>query len=314
MDGEASALGDAKFKRGTQEPKQMIFDNGSKVYVGYCEHLIHIAQHNGPEWDEVLFEEAVQFMPEALSEISTRDRGSATAREAMYALGVMHGRTRYLTNPGGRAANFLEDFCILKQPDAEKYPHYDAKDYGDIKGDITDNPYLAENHKTSALGSLEAKRYEQLAEGRWDVFPGQFFSEWSKTQHVATLQPEDAQTVAALVYSYNAVGVFLVARLLARGRVYVETEWKFQYQTIPEVAAEISKRIAALGLSGLSIVAPADLFDDDTADDGTVKAESPAKTFARNNISLRAIDADDYGWQRIHDYLRNALCRPRACI
>jgi hypothetical protein len=284
-----------------------ILENDAQIYMGYCQNDADIAQHMGVEFDDVLFEEAVHFLPRAITDISTSDRGAGTSREARMVMGMPNtGRSRYLTNPGGRAMRVLEDFCIRREPDVKDYPHYDPRFYGHIHGDIRDNPYLAADYKTATLGGLDAARFEQLAEGRWDVFPGQFFTEWDKDKHIQVIEASDAPFVAALLYSYNAVGVFLVARLLPRGRLYVETLWKFQYQTIPEVASALSQRITALGLTSLPMVCPIEMAADDVADDGTVKAESPVTTFARHKISLRPIDANDYGWQRIHDHLRLA--------
>jgi hypothetical protein len=184
MHEEARLLGDATFLNSTSQPKQQRFENGSAVYMGYCQHTADIGQHLGNEWDRIVFEEAVHFLPRAIAEISARDRGSSTAREAMYALGRETGDCRYLTNPGGQAAMYLDDFCISKKPDAEEYPHYDPQFYGAIYGSITDNPYLSADYKSSVLGGLESARYQQLAEGRTDIFPGQFFSTFNPRLHV----------------------------------------------------------------------------------------------------------------------------------
>ena len=140
MPDEAAQLGDAKCFLGTNAPKHMKFENTSTVYFGYCQHRDDIAQHLGPEWDEVVFEEAVHFMDDAILEISARDRGSNSAREAMSKAGLTEGRTRYLTNPGGRAMNLLDDICIKRAPDPKEFPEYDPRYYGEIKGSVADNP------------------------------------------------------------------------------------------------------------------------------------------------------------------------------
>ena len=186
MESEAAALGDAEYRPG---PREMHFENGAMITMGYCDSLTDIGQHLGPEWDECMLEEAVHFLPEAINEITARDRGSAPAREAMYQLGLMEGRSRLLTNPGGRAALFLEDHYIKRTPDLKKFPKYEARFYGAIHGDIRDNPYLSENFLSAGLGGLEAKRYEQLAAGRWDVFPGQAFPMFNPAIHVQEIEP-----------------------------------------------------------------------------------------------------------------------------
>lgn len=182
---ECDALGDAKYTAGTT--KVVEFENGSRIFMGFCDKAADIEDHRGPEWDEVLIEEAVSLLPEAINVITSRDRGSAPAREAMIALGFEEGRSRLLTNPGGRAQMFLEDHYITRSPDRLEYPKYDPQFYGHIMGDIRDNPYLSETYKESVLGGLDADRYEQFAEGRWDIVAGQFFGQWNPTRHVGTL-------------------------------------------------------------------------------------------------------------------------------
>lgn len=186
MDAESRWLVNAKYERGTI--KRMAFPEwDSEVRFGYCADLADIPQHTGPEWDEVLIEEAVQMHPQAIEEISSRDRGSATSRPYRMKHGIK-GRSRYLTNPGGRAAIYLQDACITKNPDPLKYPHYKPEYYGAISGDIRDNPYLDPDFIEASLGGLSSGRYEQLAKGRWDVFPGQFFESFDADIHVQELE------------------------------------------------------------------------------------------------------------------------------
>jgi hypothetical protein len=184
MDAESKALGGCKFVG--SYPMHMAFENGSKMYAGYCDDNADIGQHLGPEWDRVLMEEAGFFLPRALAEISARDRGSAPAREAMAALGMTTGRTTNLSNPGGRGWLYLRDFYIDKAPDPEEYSAYEPEWYGNITGDVEDNPYLSENFRRATLGGLNSERYQQLAHGRADVFEGQFFGEFNPAVHVVT--------------------------------------------------------------------------------------------------------------------------------
>lgn len=188
MDAEAKLLGDAKYEKGSV--KRMVFENGSEVRFGYCQDKADISQHIGPEWDEILFEESVHFLPEAIQNISSGDRGGSLSRPARALLGINTGRCRLLTNPGGRAALYLEDFFIKRNPDPLMYPKYRDKYYGSISGDALDNPYLDEDHELATLGGLDKDRFEQLARGRWDVFPGQFFETFNPAVHVAAMEAE----------------------------------------------------------------------------------------------------------------------------
>jgi hypothetical protein len=305
VDDEIAHFENARFKRGTNEPKHVVFgDMQSRLYFGYCRFAVDVTQYRGPEYDRIVIEEASDFVEEAITFIPTRDRGSSHAREAMVAAGKDHGTTRLLTNPGGRSALLLRDLYIDRKPDPEKYPHYDPADYASISGRVEDNPYLAANHKSSGLGGLDAETYQQQAEGRWDVFPGQFFPDFRVDQHVRRIPSDDAAYVGVLLYGYNAPGVLFLARTLADGKLHVEFEWKYRHQTIPAVAERVKTILAERGISSLRLVCPIDMAAEKSID--TQQAEAPRVTFARNGISLSPVDADAHGWQRVHDYLRAA--------
>lgn len=183
MPNETSQLGDCDYKGGNV--RQVQFDNGSMIFCGFCADRADIPGHLGPEWDRILFEEGVTFLPEALQEISARDRGSPTAQRPPDA--EKDGRTLILTNPGGRAMLYLRDFYIDKKPDPTEFPEYDPSVHGYIAANRRDNPYLKENYAKESLGGLSAARYLQLAEGDWSVMTGQFFPGFDPSIHVTAM-------------------------------------------------------------------------------------------------------------------------------
>ena len=191
MDDEAKLIGLDKCKWTGGNVRQMKFFHDDKpeavMFMGYCQDEGDIAQHVGPEWDLVILEEGVTLLPKAIREITARDRGAATSRPYREPLGVV-GQTRILTNPGGRAMNYLDDFYIAKAPDPVEYQNYNPAQFAQISGSIEDNPYLDEDYRESNLGHLDRARHAQLASGRWDVFEGQFFTSFDPTVHVVTTE------------------------------------------------------------------------------------------------------------------------------
>ena len=163
-------------------PKHMQFENTADILTGYCDDIADIPRHLGNEPDLIVLEEAVNFLPFALSEISARDRGSFTVTHH----GKRDGKTWLLSNPGGRAMLYLSDTYITKQPDPIDYPEYDPDVHGYIHATLDDNPYLPEDYAQKNLSGLTAARYQQLRHGDWTVFSGQFFSEWSSA-HIQDL-------------------------------------------------------------------------------------------------------------------------------
>jgi hypothetical protein len=41
----------------------------------------------------------------------------------------------------------------------------------------------------TSLGHLDVERLAQLADGRWDVFEGQFFTTFNPSLHVSAIEP-----------------------------------------------------------------------------------------------------------------------------
>lgn len=169
--------------------RQMRHDNGSTIFSGSCETEADIEKNRGPEYDEVDFEEGSLFPVRAITLISSRARGTITARAAVEALGEEPGRVRIQSNPGGRAMLHLIEFYIKKNPNLKIYPEYDPKYYGSIGGTLDDNPYLREDYAQRVLGGLPAAVYKQLRYGDWTVFAGQFFNKFNEQIHVVDHEP-----------------------------------------------------------------------------------------------------------------------------
>lgn len=197
MDDEARIIG-KRFKWTPQgsspNARQMRCSHGandptSVLFAGYLADEGDIAQHIGPEWDLILLEEGVHLIVKGIREVMGRDRGAGTSASYREALGLA-GQTRILTNPGGRAMNYLDDMFIKKAPPPDDYQNYDPRYFDHIAGKIADNPYLPEDFEQANLGHLDKDRHAQLAAGRWDVFEGQFFTDFNPNLHVQAIEAE----------------------------------------------------------------------------------------------------------------------------
>jgi len=183
----------AKEIKYTKQPDQVVnFEKmGSSITMGYCDNEGQIGQWKGPEFDIIVFEQAEEFIPEALEVIASRDRCSPTGAEAMTAwLGERRGRCVLLANAGGQSGQYLDDHYINRNPDPVEYPHYQADEYAAMEGDVEDNPYLEPGYREKTLGGLRSTFYAQLAENRRDVFEGQFFPDFHPGVHVTNIEPD----------------------------------------------------------------------------------------------------------------------------
>ena len=85
------------------------------------------------------------------------------------------------TNPGGQGHTGVKQLWIDKEfPDELKQ---DANEFIYVRALPIDNPHLAESYMRT-LDSLPEKLRKAYRDGNWDVFEGQFFTEWDKDKHV----------------------------------------------------------------------------------------------------------------------------------
>jgi hypothetical protein len=87
------------------------------------------------------------------------------------------------TNPGGIGHSWVKQIWIDRDipPDLLKY--YSPDDFHFIPAKAQDNPHLTESYYIS-LKSLPENLRKAYAEGSWDVFEGQVFTEWRPDVHV----------------------------------------------------------------------------------------------------------------------------------
>lgn len=162
------------------------FPNGSYIDCGHMADDAAVSRYLGLEYNAIVPDEASRTPVDthgvtALGELSTR------ARKVSVDVNGQMIRPRFMpvSNPGGPSAGWLRDMFIDHQPDFETYPalraKYDPTQWQYIPAKLRDNPYQDPEYEET-LAVLSQVRYQQLAEGDWRVFAGQFFSEWQETK------------------------------------------------------------------------------------------------------------------------------------
>jgi hypothetical protein len=189
--------------RWLETDRMAIFGKGSDQSIIYCGHMAEtdaLQRYLGIEYGAILADEASRYPLDhegipVLSELSTR------ARKEYRDLGGRYVDPVFLpvTNPGGPSAWWLKDMFIDHAPDFDKFPalrpEYDEATGEQVGGyrheqwvyiaaSLRDNPYMRSDYAKTDLAVLSEIRYRQLAEGDWDAFEGQFFSEWYERYHV----------------------------------------------------------------------------------------------------------------------------------
>lgn len=157
----------AGIARYNQSEKIFYWPNGSTIKFGYCASDGDLDQYQGAEYDVIFLDEATQLKEEWIKKITACMRG----------VNAFPKRCYMTCNPGGPSHGYIKRLFIDKNYQHGEY----AGDYSFIQSLVTDNRALMESDPTyiHQLEALPAKLRAAWLEGRWDVYEGQFFEEFT---------------------------------------------------------------------------------------------------------------------------------------
>ena len=147
--------------------RQFLFHNGSTLDFGYCASDGDLDRYQGAEYDVIFIDEATQLRQEWLRQFAACLRGVNDFPKRIY----------YTCNPGGPGHSYIKRLFI----DRRYLAGEEADDYAFIPARVTDNHALlrAQPDYLRQLQALPAKLRAAWLEGKWDVFEGQFFPEFT---------------------------------------------------------------------------------------------------------------------------------------
>lgn len=203
------------------------------------------------------------------------------------------------TNPGEIGHSWVKKRWIDGEfPPEEKEAHQ----FKYVPALPTDNPHLAESYLIT-LASLPEKLRKAYLEGNWDIFEGQYFTEWDREQHTVVPFEIPASWKRYRAYDHGRAkfACCLWFAVDYDGRVWVYREF---YPTGLNVD-EIARKIVDLSVG--------EHYEYSTADPSIFAnigytdrygGQTIAETFARYDItwipaSNRRVD----GWNLMHQYL-----------
>ena len=147
--------------------RQFLFRNGSVLDFGYCACESDLDRYQGAEYDVIFIDEATQLRQEWLRQFAACLRGVNDFPKRIY----------YTCNPGGPGHGYIKRLFI----DRRYQRGEEAADYAFIPARVTDNQALlrAQPDYLRQLQALPEKLRSAWLEGKWDVFEGQFFQEFT---------------------------------------------------------------------------------------------------------------------------------------
>lgn len=149
------------------------FPNGSRIICGYCDAEEDVGRYQGHQYDVVMLEEATRFTDTQYDALKLLARNVRTD---------FSPRIYYTCNPGGVGHAWVKRLFI----DRDYHQGEDPDDYDFIAAKVYDNYVIMKTMPdyVHALESLPEAKRRALLLGDWDVYDGQYFTEFSRDVHV----------------------------------------------------------------------------------------------------------------------------------
>ncbi len=150
-----------------EKDKTLVFDNGSEIRFMYCQYDADADRLQGSEFDIIYFDEATQLTEYQMRTLSACLRGVNDFPKHIY----------FTCNPGGVGHAYIKRIFIDRRYEEDEKP----EDYEFVQSLVDDNLKLMESDPQykARLEALPYRQRQAWLEGKWDIFEGQFFEEFT---------------------------------------------------------------------------------------------------------------------------------------
>ena len=299
--------GIARYK---EQSKEFLFPNGARIVLGYCAAERDVLQYQGQAYDVVFLEEATQFSEFQFQALTESNRASGLCRTKFTP------RMYFTCNPGGVGHEWVKRLFITRQYRQSERP----EDYTFIPAKVYDNRFLLEHSPdyVRTLENLPDARRRAMLDGDWDIFDGQYFSEWRREKHVIKpfAIPAHWRRYCTLDYGTDMLAAYWIA-MDPQNRAYVYRELYEGRDNgkgengnghIIRAAAARLREMTPAGERIYQTIAPPDLWNR-RQDSG----KSAAELFYEQGVTLvKAQNNRVMGWMDLHEWLAHRFCGQHA--
>lgn len=270
------------------------FKNGSIIDFGYIDSENDVYQYQSAEYDIIRFDELTHFTKYMYTYMISRCRGANPYPKHI----------KSSTNPGGVGHSWVKErFIDVGEPNKI---HEVILDNGKkntvifIPSFVQDNMFLLNNDPDyiNRLELLPEKERQALLYGDWDIFDGQFFTEFNRNIHVCTPFeiPRDWRIYRTRDYGLDMCATYWIA-MDYQMNIYV---YKELYES-DLIVSEAGRKINEMTNEKIQIdYAPPDLWNRNK-DTG----KSTADIFAESGQYLTKADNNRVtGWLAVHEWLK----------
>ncbi len=268
------------------------FKNGSIIDFGYIANDKDVYQYQSAEYDVVRFDELTHFTEVQYIYLISRVRGANTFPKQI----------KSSTNPGGVGHTWVKERFVDPSPPNTKFVGGDGVERVFIPSLLSDNKPLNDSDPNyrKRLEALPEKEKKALLYGDWNIFDGQYFTEFDPAIHIVDpfVIPKEWRKWRAFDYGLDRLACLWVAMDSARN-VYV---------------------YKALGESNMPISAAAKAMLDATPEDEEIYAtfappdmwsrsqetgRDKAQIFYESGLTLTKASNDrEAGWLAIKELLK----------
>ena len=267
------------------------FKNGSVIDFGYCAAENDVYQYQSAEYDVVRFDELTHFTEAQYLYLISRVRGANNFPK----------QVKSSTNPGGIGHGWVKSRFVDPSVPNRSFLGPDGMKRIFIPSLLDDNTFLTENDPNykSRLLALPEREKKALLYGDWNVFEGQYFTEFSRMRHVIEPFeiPADWRKFRTIDYGLDRLACLWIA-ISPDKCAYVYREFCESNLPISASAKGISERTPHKE-DIYATLAPPDLWSRSQE-----SGKSKASLFSEYGISLtKTSNNREAGWLSIKELL-----------
>ena len=270
------------------------FTNGSCIDFGYCAAENDVYQYQSAEYDVIRFDELTHFTEAQYIYLISRVRGANGFPKQI----------KSSTNPGGVGHSWVKERFVDPSPPTVGFVGEDGMSRIFIPSLLDDNAFLAKGdpeYKRRLL-ALPEREKRALLYGDWNIFEGQYFTEFQAKEHVipAFEIPDSWRRYRTLDYGLDRLAVLWIA-VAPDGTAYVYREYCESNLSISAAAMAITERTPKRE-SIYATLAPPDLWSR-SQESGKTKAG----LFSEFGVNLTKTSNDrECGWLAVKELLCDA--------
>ncbi len=288
------------------------FPSGAIIRFGHCQNAGDERNYNGHEYAFMGFDQLEEFLESQYLFICAQNR-STTPGVKCY--------VRSTANPGSVGHAWVKKRFIDNKEYSKTYSvSFNLPDGSTvsrtsafIRATVYDNKILMklQPQYLATLHSLPEREREALLNGNWDVFEGQYFSEFDRDKHVIKPfnVPSDWRRFCMGDYGFTAPSAVYWAAIAPNSDIYIYRELYQSGLTYTALAQEMRRRTPKSEIIGYSS------FDPSIWNKHGSTGESGADQFFKAGWPVMKGDNNRVnGWGRVREFLSDPQGKPHLFI